>query len=54
MTKRIVFEVPDDVAARMRHQSAYLDVFGWVRWRTDDYPVVEGSTRWRAMEIGAD
>lgn len=48
MTKRIVFEVPDDVAARMIHEAVYLDVFGRVRWsRTQD--VVEGSTGWHVQ-----
>jgi hypothetical protein len=44
--KKITFFVPDEVAAEMHHRSVYLDVFGYVRWRNDDAPVVEGASRW--------
>lgn len=50
MTKQIVFNVTDEVAEQMTHQSVYLDVFGHVRWFSD-LTAVAGATQWGMREV---
>lgn len=48
--KTISFQVSDEIAAIMTQQTVYLDVFGVVRWHSDESPVfVNGHpVPWRA------